>query len=236
MVQHRRRRGAAHCDKGGAGSAPGAGARTAPRTDLPVPTRPRAGAPGSVSSLLQQAGRAGRREQPSASIYVAFDGPTDQFFFRHPDRLFGRPVEAAMIDAENAQLLGQHLACAAVELPLLLAADQAYFGARVPDVAAELRAAGARRGRRRWRVCLACGARCGSSSRASPVLSLHACQVLPHNLPWPLASPRKGRASAGDKWRQDGGDHGSAAPRARRAEPAPAHAGVRGRAALRRHG
>jgi len=158
-VHTRSGRGAARCDRGGASSAAGAGARAAPRAD-PAGR----GAPGSVSSLLQQAGRAGRREQPSASIYVAFDGPTDQFFFRHPDRLFGRPVEAAMIDAENAQLLGQHLACAAVELPLLLGADQAYFGARVPDVAAELRGAGARRSRRRWRVCPACGVRCGSAA------------------------------------------------------------------------
>lgn len=55
------------------------------------------GFPGSVSSLLQQAGRAGRREQPSASIYVAFDGPTDQYFFRHPEQLFGRSVEKAQV-------------------------------------------------------------------------------------------------------------------------------------------
>ena len=50
-----------------------------------------------MSSLLQQAGRAGRREQPSASIYVAFDGPTDQYFFRNPEQLFGRPVEKAQV-------------------------------------------------------------------------------------------------------------------------------------------
>lgn len=100
------------------------------------------GFPGSVSSLLQQAGRAGRREQPSASIYVAFDGPTDQFFFRHPQQLFGRPVEKAQIDAQNEQLMGQHLACAALELPLLLDADQAYFGPRLPAIAAELRCSG----------------------------------------------------------------------------------------------
>ena len=100
------------------------------------------GFPGSVSSLLQQAGRAGRREQPSASIYVAFDGPTDQFFFRHPEQLFERPVEKAQIDAQNEQLMGQHLACAALELPLLLDADQAYFGPRLPAIAAELRSAG----------------------------------------------------------------------------------------------
>lgn len=57
---------------------------------------------GSVSSLLQQAGRAGRREQSSASIYVAFDGPTDQYFFRNPKHLFGRPIEKAQVPPRSA--------------------------------------------------------------------------------------------------------------------------------------
>ncbi len=54
-----------------------------------------------------------------------------------------RPARARQIDAQNPQLLGQHLACAALELPLLLEGDQAYFGARMPAVAGELRTAGA---------------------------------------------------------------------------------------------
>ena len=37
------------------------------------------GFPGSVASLWQQAGRAGRREQASLSVYVAWDGPLDQY-------------------------------------------------------------------------------------------------------------------------------------------------------------
>jgi DEAD/DEAH box helicase domain-containing protein len=52
-----------------------------------------------VASLWQQAGRAGRREQASLSVYVAFDGPLDQHFMRHPGDLFGRPVEQAMVGA-----------------------------------------------------------------------------------------------------------------------------------------
>ena len=47
------------------------------------------------------------------------------------------------IDPENEQLLQQHLACAAAELPLLLDEDTAYFGARVPEIAAFLQSAGA---------------------------------------------------------------------------------------------
>ncbi|BDA42593.1 probable ATP-dependent helicase hrq1 [Coccomyxa sp. Obi] len=100
------------------------------------------GFPGSVASMWQQAGRAGRREQPSVSIYIGFDGPLDQFFMHQPENLFKRPIETAQIDPENEQLLQQHLACAAAETPLLLHDDQAYFGARVPEVASFLQSVG----------------------------------------------------------------------------------------------
>ena len=52
---------------------------------------------GSVASMWQQAGRAGRREQPSVSIYVGFDGPLDQFFMHQPETLFKRPIEKAQV-------------------------------------------------------------------------------------------------------------------------------------------
>lgn len=50
-----------------------------------------------MASLWQQAGRAGRREQASTSIYIAFDGPLDQYYFQHPDQLFGRPIEQSQV-------------------------------------------------------------------------------------------------------------------------------------------
>ena len=52
---------------------------------------------GSVASLWQQAGRAGRREQASTSIYIAFDGPLDQYYFQHPQQLFGRAIEHSQV-------------------------------------------------------------------------------------------------------------------------------------------
>ena len=52
---------------------------------------------GSVASLWQQAGRAGRREQPSVSIYIGFDGPLDQFFMHQPENLFSRSIETAQV-------------------------------------------------------------------------------------------------------------------------------------------
>lgn len=51
---------------------------------------------GSIASLWQQAGRAGRRGQHSLAIYVAFDGPLDQYFMMHPQviRAEHNPVPA----------------------------------------------------------------------------------------------------------------------------------------------
>ena len=46
---------------------------------------------------MLQAGRAGRREQASASIYIAFDGPLDQYFMTNPRGLFERPIESAQV-------------------------------------------------------------------------------------------------------------------------------------------
>ncbi|XP_078155045.1 UBQ, helicase-c and DEAD-like helicase domain-containing protein isoform X2 [Carex rostrata] len=85
------------------------------------------GFPGSVASLWQQAGRSGRRARPSLAIYVAFEGPLDQYFMKFPNKLFGRPIEHCQVDACNLKVLEQHLACAANELPLCLQYDEKYF-------------------------------------------------------------------------------------------------------------
>ena len=58
-------------------------------------------------------------EWPSCrGVYVAFDGPLDQHFMAHPERLFSRPIERAAIDPTNPQILEAHVACAAHELAL----------------------------------------------------------------------------------------------------------------------
>jgi DEAD/DEAH box helicase domain-containing protein len=77
--------------------------------------------------LWQQAGRAGRNNSGSLAILVALDNPLDQFFMRHPDQLFGRPHEHALIDPGNVYILEQHLPCAAYEQPLT-SADEQRFG------------------------------------------------------------------------------------------------------------
>lgn len=75
------------------------------------------GFPGSVASLWQQAGRAGRRGHVSASILVAASSPLDQYLCQHPEYLLGASPEAAHLNPENLPILLGHLQCAAFELP-----------------------------------------------------------------------------------------------------------------------
>ena len=77
-----------------------------------------AGYPGTIASLWQQAGRAGRRAGSSAAILVATSAPLDQFMVTHPDYLFGTPPEHARVNPDNPFILVNHLKCAAFELPL----------------------------------------------------------------------------------------------------------------------
>jgi DEAD/DEAH box helicase domain-containing protein len=73
--------------------------------------------PGTVASLRQMWGRAGRRRRGLA-VYVAGEDALDQFFCRHPDEFLERPVEAAILDHRSEQIQMQHLLAAAYEAPL----------------------------------------------------------------------------------------------------------------------
>jgi DEAD/DEAH box helicase domain-containing protein len=84
--------------------------------------------PGTVASLRQMWGRAGRRGRGLA-VYVAGDDALDQFFCRHPDEFIERPVEAAILDHESPQIHLAHLLCAAFEGPLSNA-DADFLGPR----------------------------------------------------------------------------------------------------------
>jgi DEAD/DEAH box helicase domain-containing protein len=92
--------------------------------------------PGTVASLRQMWGRAGRRGRGLA-VYVAGEDALDQFFCRHPDEFLGRPVEAAILDHESEDIHLQHLRCAAHEGPLD-AADAEFLGPRTIGYAERL--------------------------------------------------------------------------------------------------
>jgi DEAD/DEAH box helicase domain-containing protein len=75
------------------------------------------GFPGTVASLRQQWGRAGRRGSGLA-ILVASEDALDQYFMRQPDTLLGRRVEAAILDHANPRVLSGHVRAAAYEAPI----------------------------------------------------------------------------------------------------------------------
>ena len=91
--------------------------------------------PGTVASLRQMWGRAGRRGRGLA-LYVAGEDALDQFFCRHPDEFLQRPVEAAILDHESPQIYLAHMLCAAFEGPLGME-DADFLGPRW-EPAAEL--------------------------------------------------------------------------------------------------
>jgi len=96
--------------------------------------------PGTVASLRQMWGRAGRRRRGLA-VYVAGQDALDQFFCRHPEEFLERPVEAAILDHENEQIASRHLVAAAYELPLT-DEDAEVFGEGWRERAERLAAAG----------------------------------------------------------------------------------------------
>ena len=99
------------------------------------------GAPPTLASLWQQAGRAGRKGGPALAVLVAYNETVDQYLMRHPDYFFGRSPEAAIIDPNNPYILAQQLACAAHELPLS-PADHAAFGPQCAEILGALEEAG----------------------------------------------------------------------------------------------
>jgi DEAD/DEAH box helicase domain-containing protein len=73
--------------------------------------------PGTVASLRQMWGRAGRRGRGLGGLRRGEDA-LDQFFCRHPDEFLERPVESAILDHESEEIHLAHLLCAAHEGPV----------------------------------------------------------------------------------------------------------------------
>ncbi len=77
-----------------------------------------AGYPGTIASTWQRAGRAGRRQSTALAVMIASSAPLDQYIIEHPEYFFERPPEHARINADNLEILLNHLKCAAFELPI----------------------------------------------------------------------------------------------------------------------
>jgi DEAD/DEAH box helicase domain-containing protein len=101
--------------------------------------------PGTVASLRQMWGRAGRssigRRGRALAMYVAGEDALDQFFCRHPEDFLQRPVEAAILDHESPLIYRAQLLCAAHEGPLSRS-DSEFLGPRWEAHAEILESAG----------------------------------------------------------------------------------------------
>lgn len=112
-----------------------------------------AGYPGTVASMWQRLGRAGRGEEAAVGVIVASENPMDQYLVHHPDELLTRPAEDAIIDPTNRYLLAPHLCCAAHEAPLDAHEALRWFGPGAGEVLADQVATGRlreRSGRFHW--------------------------------------------------------------------------------------
>ena len=86
------------------------------------------GFPGSMISVLQQAGRAGRSGNDAVITFVAGQNPIDQYYAGNPEDFFNAKPEEAILGVENPYLLESHLLCAAAEIPYKPDRDREYFG------------------------------------------------------------------------------------------------------------
>jgi DEAD/DEAH box helicase domain-containing protein len=97
------------------------------------------GFPGTVASLRQQWGRAGRSGHGLGLLICSADA-LDQFFARDPEALLNRNVEAVILDHASPRILAPHVDAAAYESPLaehdaeILGAEALAYAAASPDL------------------------------------------------------------------------------------------------------
>ena len=85
------------------------------------------GYPGTIASLWQQAGRAGRGCEDAVVFLVGQNSPIDQYLMSHCEYLFEQSPEHAVVDPNNPHIALGHIGCTVHELPLP-DAEVAAFG------------------------------------------------------------------------------------------------------------
>ncbi|HML49891.1 MAG TPA: DEAD/DEAH box helicase [Propionicimonas sp.] len=99
------------------------------------------GFPGTLASLRQQAGRAGRAGADALAVLIPKADPLDAYLCEHPELIFEAPVERTVLHPENPQVLALQVAAAAQELPVT-EEDDRWFGPTLPAVLERLTATG----------------------------------------------------------------------------------------------
>ncbi|MCX8093949.1 MAG: DEAD/DEAH box helicase [Candidatus Goldbacteria bacterium] len=77
------------------------------------------GYPGTISSFWQQAGRAGRKMQPSLIFFLPYEDAMQKYLIKNPEILLNKKFENAIISLENKNILSGHLLCSISELPAI---------------------------------------------------------------------------------------------------------------------
>lgn len=90
------------------------------------------GYPGTIINTWQRGGRVGRSGRESMVILIAKPDALDQYFMKHPDDLFERSFEAAILDPDNSHVVRAHLPCAAAEMPITLE-DKTFWPNDLPE-------------------------------------------------------------------------------------------------------
>lgn len=112
-----------------------------------------AGFPGTVASFRQQAGRAGRSGRDALVVLVGLADPLNGYWVRNFRKLFGVPVEQAVVSLDNPHVVGKHVLCASDEFPVDGEGDARWFGPLLGPCLQDLAEKGdVRRGSGGW-VC-----------------------------------------------------------------------------------
>jgi len=77
------------------------------------------GYPGTIHSLHQQAGRAGRKGDVSLSILIATQNSLDQYIIKHPEFIRNKNPENVQINPDNLWIISEHLKCSLSEKPFI---------------------------------------------------------------------------------------------------------------------